>query len=449
MNEPKLAQQVAANFDHVLVDEYQDTNRLQGEIVRDLRPDGAGVTVVGDDAQSIYSFRGAVVENILGFPDQYTPKAEIITLAQNYRATQPILDVANALMADAPRQHRKHLLSVRGAGRPPAVRHRRRTADRRPSTCARQVLKRRETGVLLRSQAVLFRNASASDMLEVELLQRKIPFVKYGGPQVHGGRARQGHARGAALGRQPAQRAGGVPRAAAPARHGPGARAAHHRRDGAGAAAALALLKDIKKPAAALNDLAKLAKLMATPVRAAATLGRARCAWCATGTSRTWSASTSRPTRASATWTSSSRSRRSFRRASASSPSWRSIRPMPRATCRARRSRTRTTCALDRALGQGHGVGHRLRAQRRRRELSLGVLHRPGRPDRRGTPAPVRGDDARAQRAAPVRAAQVPAGAAAQEWRRARVRRAQPLRDREGAQVLRARSPSRARSTPR
>ncbi len=168
MNEPKLAQQVASNFDHVLVDEYQDTNRLQGEIVRNLRPDGAGVTVVGDDAQSIYSFRGAVVENILGFPDNYTPKAEIITLAQNYRATQPILDVANALMADAPRQHRKHLLSVRGAGgRPLYV-----TADELQTQAeyvCTQVLKRRETGVLLRSQAVLFRNASASDVLEVEL----------------------------------------------------------------------------------------------------------------------------------------------------------------------------------------------------------------------------------------------------------------------------------------
>jgi DNA helicase-2/ATP-dependent DNA helicase PcrA len=180
MNEPKLAQHVGANFDHILVDEYQDTNRLQGEILRGLRPDGAGVTVVGDDAQSIYSFRGAVVENILGFPELFTPRAEIVTLAQNYRATQPLLDAANALMSDAPRQHRKHLLSVRGpGGRPQFV-----TTDELQSqaefVCA-QVLKRREAGVLLRRQAVLFRNASASDVLEVELLRRRIPFVKYGG----------------------------------------------------------------------------------------------------------------------------------------------------------------------------------------------------------------------------------------------------------------------------
>jgi len=180
MSEPRLAQHVSANFDHVLVDEYQDTNKLQGEILLGLRPDGSCVTVVGDDAQSIYSFRGAAVENILGFPDQYTPRAEIVTLAQNYRSTQPLLDVANALMSDAPRQHRKHLLSVRGAGGRPAYV----TTDELQSQAeyvSAQVLKRREAGVLLRKQAVLFRNASASDILEVELLRRRIPFVKYGG----------------------------------------------------------------------------------------------------------------------------------------------------------------------------------------------------------------------------------------------------------------------------
>jgi len=180
MNEPRLAKHVSANFDHVLVDEYQDTNRLQAEILRGMRPDGAGVTVVGDDAQAIYSFRGAAVENILGFPELFTPRADIVTLAQNYRATQPILDLANALMSDAPRQHRKHLLAVRGqGGRPQYV-----TADELQSqaeyVCA-QVLQRREAGVLLRRQAVLFRNATASDLLEVELLRRRIPFVKYGG----------------------------------------------------------------------------------------------------------------------------------------------------------------------------------------------------------------------------------------------------------------------------
>ena len=180
MGEPRLAAQVGANFDHVLVDEYQDTNRLQGEILRFMRPDGAGITVVGDDAQSIYSFRGAAVENILGFPDNYAPRAEIVTLAQNYRSTQPLLDVANALMSDAPRQHRKHLLSVRGHGARPIYATTDELQSQAEYVCG-EVLKRREAGVLLRKQAVLFRNASASDILEVELLRRRIPFVKYGG----------------------------------------------------------------------------------------------------------------------------------------------------------------------------------------------------------------------------------------------------------------------------
>jgi DNA helicase-2/ATP-dependent DNA helicase PcrA len=180
MSEPRLAQDVGGNFDHVLVDEYQDTNRLQGEILYALKPDGAGVTVVGDDAQSIYSFRAAAVENILNFPQRFSPRAEIVTLAQNYRSTQPLLDSSNALMAEAPRQHRKHLLSTRGSGgRPVYV-----TLDDLASQAeyvAAQILKRRESGVALKRQAVLFRNASASDVLEVELARRKIPFVKYGG----------------------------------------------------------------------------------------------------------------------------------------------------------------------------------------------------------------------------------------------------------------------------
>jgi len=261
MSEPKLAQQVGANFDHIMVDEYQDTNRLQGDIVRHLRPDGTGVTVVGDDAQSIYSFRGTAIENILGFPDQYAPKAEIITLAQNYRATQPVLDVANALMAEAPRQHRKHLLSVRGPGsRPQYV-----TTDELQAqaeyVCS-QVLKRREMGVLLRSQAVLFRNASASDMLEIELMQRKIPFVKYGGLKF----MEAAHVKDMLA----VLRWVDNPRNALAAfrvlQMLPGMGPAHAQRvilDMEQAGGGLALLQEIKKPAAALADLAKLAKLVA------------------------------------------------------------------------------------------------------------------------------------------------------------------------------------------
>src|ERR1700682_1017148 len=180
MGEPRLAQHVGANFDHVLVDEYQDTNRLQAEILYALKPDGAGVTVVGDDAQAIYSFRAAAVENILGFPERFQPRAEVVTLAQNYRSTQQVLDVANALMAEAPRQHRKYLLSIRGEGARPRVVTVDEVQSQAEYVCT-EVLRRREANVPLKRQAGLFRSASHSDILEVELAKRKVPFVKYGG----------------------------------------------------------------------------------------------------------------------------------------------------------------------------------------------------------------------------------------------------------------------------
>jgi len=180
MAEPRLAQHIGAHFDHVLVDEYQDTNRLQADILHALKPDGAGLAAVGDDAQAIYSFRAAAVENILGFPERFQPPAEVVTLAQNYRSTQQVLDVANALMAEAPRQHRKYLLSSRGEGARPRVV----TVDELQSQAeyvCTEVLRRREANVPLKRQAVLFRSASHSDILEVELAKRKVPFVKYGG----------------------------------------------------------------------------------------------------------------------------------------------------------------------------------------------------------------------------------------------------------------------------
>ncbi|HTL90773.1 MAG TPA: ATP-dependent helicase, partial [Steroidobacteraceae bacterium] len=180
MSHPRLAAHVAGHFDHVLVDEYQDTNRLQAEILYALRPDGAGLAVVGDDAQAIYSFRAAAVENILGFPDRFTPRAEVITLAQNYRSTQQVLDVANAVMGEAPRQHRKHLLSTRGEGPRPRLVTVEDLQAQAECVCS-EILRRREASVPLRRQAVLFRSSSHSDLLEVELGRRQIPFVKYGG----------------------------------------------------------------------------------------------------------------------------------------------------------------------------------------------------------------------------------------------------------------------------
>jgi DNA helicase II / ATP-dependent DNA helicase PcrA len=180
MGEPRLAQHVGANFDHVLVDEYQDTNKLQADILHALKPDGAGIAVVGDDAQAIYSFRAAAVENILGFPDRFKPRAEVVTLAQNYRSTQEVLDAANAVMAEAPKQYRKHLLSFRGAGARPRLATTDDLQAQAEFVCS-EILRKREANVPLKRQAVLFRSSSHSDMLEVELTKRKIPFVKYGG----------------------------------------------------------------------------------------------------------------------------------------------------------------------------------------------------------------------------------------------------------------------------
>jgi DNA helicase-2/ATP-dependent DNA helicase PcrA len=180
MKNPALAQSLAANFDHVLVDEYQDTSALQGEIIQALKPDGNGVTVVGDDAQAIYSFRAAAVENILGFADRFKPKAEMVVLSQNYRSTQPILDAANALMSEGARQHRKTLLGMRQSTQKP-VYVALDDAQGQAEYIATKILAAREVGGSLRRHAILFRSSHHSDVLEVEFVKRNIPFVKYGG----------------------------------------------------------------------------------------------------------------------------------------------------------------------------------------------------------------------------------------------------------------------------
>src|SRR5436309_13977154 len=119
MNDPGLAEEIGGRFDHVLVDEYQDTNRLQSSILLALKPGGRGLTVVGDDAQSIYSFRAASVRNILDFPGHFTPPARIITLERNYRSTQPILAAANAVIELAAERFTKNLWSDRAGGERP------------------------------------------------------------------------------------------------------------------------------------------------------------------------------------------------------------------------------------------------------------------------------------------------------------------------------------------
>ena len=180
MSDPMLAGDIGGRFDHVLVDEYQDTNRLQSSILLALKPNGAGLTVVGDDAQSIYSFRAATVRNILDFPVQFSPAAAIITLDRNYRSTKPILAAANAVIDLAAERFTKNLWTER-----PSVGQAELVSVHDEADQARYVVERilanREVGTLLKQQAVLFRTSHHSGPLEIELTRHNIPFVKFGG----------------------------------------------------------------------------------------------------------------------------------------------------------------------------------------------------------------------------------------------------------------------------
>jgi DNA helicase-2/ATP-dependent DNA helicase PcrA len=180
MAEPSIAAEIGARFAHVLVDEYQDTNRLQASVLRALKPDGRGLTVVGDDAQAIYAFRGATVRNILDFPRHFDPPATVVTLEQNYRSTPPILEASNAVIGQAKERFAKRLFSERPSSAQPLLVS---VADETVQAryVADQVLERREEGLALRAQAVLFRASQHSLQLELELGRRNVPFVKYGG----------------------------------------------------------------------------------------------------------------------------------------------------------------------------------------------------------------------------------------------------------------------------
>lgn len=175
-----IAADLGSRFDHVLVDEYQDTNKLQSSVLLALKPRGEGLTVVGDDAQSIYSFRAATVRNILDFPASFNPAADIVTLDRNYRSTQPILDAANAVIGQAKERFTKNLWTERMSVDKPQLVTVRDEADQ-AKYVVEKVLEGREGGLTLKQQAVLFRSSSHSGALEIELTRRNIPFVKYGG----------------------------------------------------------------------------------------------------------------------------------------------------------------------------------------------------------------------------------------------------------------------------
>ena len=166
-------------FEQVLVDEYQDLNALQVEIVRELRREQRGLTVVGDDAQAIYGFRAASAEHILNFRDHFAD-ATVVTLEQNYRSTEPILDLANEVAANATRSYPKRLRADREGGARPQLVYCRDQLQQAIEVC-NQVLSAYEQGIALRQQAALMRAGHHSDLLELELSKRRIPFVKYGG----------------------------------------------------------------------------------------------------------------------------------------------------------------------------------------------------------------------------------------------------------------------------
>ncbi|MFJ1292645.1 ATP-dependent helicase [Paracoccus yeei] len=180
MADAGFATHVGGMWDHVLIDEYQDTNALQSRILLALKPEGRGLTVVGDDAQSIYAFRSATVRNILDFPKAFAPPAQVVTLDRNYRSTQPILAAANAVISEARERFTKDLWTERTSDQKPRLVTLGNEAEQ-ARFFADQVLDNREGGMTLKQQAVLFRTSSHSGQLEVELTRRNIPFKKFGG----------------------------------------------------------------------------------------------------------------------------------------------------------------------------------------------------------------------------------------------------------------------------
>ncbi len=179
VRDPTVGPALAERFDQVLVDEYQDTNLVQSDILAALARHGLGITVVGDDAQAIYSFRAATVRNILDFPTQF-PGTTTVALEQNYRSTAPVLALANAVIAEVAEGVDKRLWTELPGGVLPTLAT---CPDQQAqaSAVSQTILEHYESGIPLREQAVLFRTGHHSDLLEVELRRRRIPFVKYGG----------------------------------------------------------------------------------------------------------------------------------------------------------------------------------------------------------------------------------------------------------------------------
>ncbi len=177
----EVRNRLSDTYRFIMVDEYQDTNHLQAEIVRLLAATHDNVAVVGDDAQSIYSFRGANFRNIMDFPKHF-PGASIIKLEENYRSTQPILNVTNEIIQRAKEGYEKRLFTRKGSGARPKLVQAGSEQMQSQFVC-QKILELREEGVPLWDIAVLFRSSFHSFDLEIELTRHKIPFVKRGGFQ--------------------------------------------------------------------------------------------------------------------------------------------------------------------------------------------------------------------------------------------------------------------------
>jgi ATP-dependent DNA helicase UvrD/PcrA len=175
----ELRERLSDQYRYIMVDEYQDTNKLQAQIVKLMTARHDNVAVVGDEFQSIYSFRGASHRNMLEFPKLF-PSAQIIKLEENFRSTQPILDVANAIIADVKESFKKRLYSRIEGGQPPVVVSAR-DENEQSRFVAQNIAELRDRGVSLREIAVLFRSSSHSFDLEIELGKHNIPFRKFGG----------------------------------------------------------------------------------------------------------------------------------------------------------------------------------------------------------------------------------------------------------------------------
>ncbi len=179
LEDPNARESIEGRFEHILVDEYQDTNKLQSDILLRMRNRNRNIMVVGDDAQSIYSFRSATVRNMLDFPKTF-PGTTIITLEQNYRSTETILETTNRLISQSTERFTKNLFSTRKAlTRPSLITCT--DEENEAETVIAKVLEHYEQGVALQKQAVLFRAGSHSAAIELGLMKKNIPFHKYGG----------------------------------------------------------------------------------------------------------------------------------------------------------------------------------------------------------------------------------------------------------------------------